>query len=521
MGGTLPGPYSTKYHPWCREIADSPAQYNWVMKAAQIGVTEAAINRALFTIDRLKRDVLYVLPTTGAANDFSRTRFKTALELSPHLKSIFTDVDTVGLKQAGSTNLYIRGSGGRDNLISLPASVLILDELDRMDHKKVWLALERLSGQFEKSVFGISTPTLPGHGIHLAFDSSTQEHFHFRCPSCNRMTRLVWPDCIEIVGDYVSDSRCHESFLKCKECKARLPHETKSKWLSQFEWVAHNTNADPEVRGFAVSQMYSPTITPGELVVAYFRGFGDEAAKQEFYNSKLGLPYLGDGAKVTELMIQKAIGTHSIEDARPPSADKVRVLGVDQGKWNYAVAVEWDYPRRFNDINSESHGKILWAGKFTEDQWSYLDTLMTEWQIYMAVIDADPEINQARRFARGYPGYVNLCRYRRGVSQKEIKVSDEDDAPLATVDRSNWLSATLGRFKVDPPRITIPYDLPQEFHDHIQSVVARYEDDDMGNPRLKYISTGPDHYTHALNYAEIALKLAVERVANTDIKAVL
>src|SRR3972149_2753656 len=64
MCGDFPGPYSEKFHPWVHEMHDSWAPFNWAMKGAQLGVTEVAINRALYTIDKLKRAVMYVLPTT-------------------------------------------------------------------------------------------------------------------------------------------------------------------------------------------------------------------------------------------------------------------------------------------------------------------------------------------------------------------------------------------------------------------------------------------------------------------------
>ena len=86
-GGPFNGPYSFVRHPWCREIHDSKAAWTIAMKAAQLGVTETGINRAFFTLDQLKRDVLYVLPTSLNASDFSKARFATALKLSPYLKT--------------------------------------------------------------------------------------------------------------------------------------------------------------------------------------------------------------------------------------------------------------------------------------------------------------------------------------------------------------------------------------------------------------------------------------------------
>src|SRR5690606_11450400 len=92
--------------------------------------------------------------------------------------------------------------------------------------------------------------------------------------------------------------------------------------------------------------------------------------------------------------------------------------------------------------------KVVDFGKFHEDDWGLLDTLMVEWQVLSCVIDADPAINEARRFAKRFPGYVYLCRYRSGKTAKEIGLSEQDSgAPIATVDRTNWLTATLGRFR--------------------------------------------------------------------------
>src|SRR5579872_5641709 len=303
MGGDFSGNYSWKHHPWVRELHDSWAPFNVAMKGAQLGVTEVAINRALYIIDKMKRDVLYVLPTTLTASDFSKTRFGGALSLSPYLKNLFTDTNSVGLKQAGANALYIRGSRGDSNLVSIPVSELILDEVDRMQQKTISLALERLSGQLQKHVWAISTPTIPEYGIHKLYLRSSQEHFFFRCPSCSRMTELVWPECIEIIGETVNDPRCKESFLKCKECKNKLHHEDKPNFLSRGEWQTTLTNPNMDFRGFHVNQLYSFTVTPGELVVAHFRGFGDEFAAKEFHNSKLGLPYIGTGARINDEMI--------------------------------------------------------------------------------------------------------------------------------------------------------------------------------------------------------------------------
>lgn len=518
MGSPFPGPYSWKYHPWVREILDSKAPFNYAMKGAQLGVTEVAINRALYVLDRLQRDVLYVLPTSLNASDFSKARFNAALNLSPYLKSIFCDTDTVNLKRTATNSLYIRGSRGDSNLKSIPVSDLILDEVDEMDQKQIWLALERLSGQLEKHVWAISTPTIPNYGIHKLFLTSTQEHFVFKCPHCGRRTELIWPDCIEIIGETVLDPRCAESFLKCKECKGRLEHADKPDWLFGAKWQPMNGQGNPDIRGFHVSQMYSFTVTPGELVVAYHRGQGDEAANKEFHNSKLGLPFLGDGAQITDDMLDRAVGNHTINDPRPlVGGQRIITMGVDQGKIGYISIVEWFLDRMDRDINTVARGKLIWFGKYGEEDWNYLGDLMREFQVLACFVDADPNINEARRFARKFHGFVWLTRYRRGTTAKEMSIENEEDAPLAQVDRTNWLSCTLGRFKVQPSRMILPRDISLEYRDHLKNLVRTFEKDENGNYKMVYVNTGADHYSHSLCYADMALPMAASITSGENI----
>jgi hypothetical protein len=521
MGAPFNGPYSFTRHPWCKELHDSQAAWTVTMKAAQLGVTETGINRAFYTLDQLKRDVLYVLPTTINAGDFSKARFATALKLSPYLKDLFVDTNTVGLKSTGTNVLYIRGSRGDSNLKSIPVSELILDELDEMDDHAVALALERLSGQVEKHIVAVSTPTIPKVGIHKLYLMGTQEHFYFRCPHCSRWTELIWPVCVEIVGESANDPRCKESFLKCKECKGRLEHEDKPRFLAEGVWrpTELQVNAE-ECRSFYINQLYSSTVTPGELVVAYHRSLGDEAMATEFHCSKLGVPFVGEGAQVTDEMLDDCVRGHVTTDRRPHiGGERLITMGVDQGKIGYISVVEWKFdPYPGSDISAAVVGKLLWFGKFLEDGWDYLSELMREWQVLACVVDADPNINDARRFARKFHGYVWLTRYRRGPTAKEISIQEEDSgAPFAIVDRTSWLSCTLGRFKTNPPRILLPRDISLEYREHVKNLVRTYEKDETGNMVATYVNQGADHYAHSLVYADIGLALAATSSSAEDI----
>jgi hypothetical protein len=488
------------------------------MKAAQMGMTEIAINRAFFTIDVLKKDVLYVLPTAINASDFAKSRFNTALMYSDYLSGLFTDTNTVGLKQAGGVNLYIRGSRGDSNLKSIPVAVLILDELDEMNEKQIWLALERLSGHKEKSVWSISTPTVPKKGIHKLYLQGSQEHYIFDCPHCGQATELVYPECLVIKGETITDPKVKESYIICKECQKQLDHETKHLWLpgGNSRWE-RTVTCDDDHRSFYINQLYSYAISPGEVAQAYFRGLGDEAAQVEFINSKLGLPFVPDGGQITDEELEDSVRRYTKKDPRPAiGGTRMITMGIDQGKWNHIVVVEFDTAGSGIDINAGANAKLLWEGKIAANEFTHLDKFMREWQVLACVIDADPQINDARRFARRFPGYAYLCRYRRGVTGKELQESEADGgAPIITVDRTNWLDASMGRFHSN--RILLPADVSLEFKEHVKNLVRTYEKDENGNPRAVYINTGPDHFAHALNYAEIALSLAAGVVTAGDV----
>jgi len=117
-----------------------------------------------------------------------------------------------------------------------------------------------------------------------------------------------------------------------------------------------------------------------------------------------------------------------------------------------------------------------------------------------------------------WQSYVWLTRYRRGQTAKEICIQEEETgAPFAIVDRTSWLSCTLGRFKSTPPRILLPRDISMEYREHVKNLVRTYKKDDRGNLAAEYVNTGADHFAHSLCYADIGLALAATSTGAEDV----
>src|SRR5262249_17035804 len=198
---------------------------------------------------------------------------------------------------------------------------------------------ERAAGQVEKMVWMISTPTIDNFGINKYYLTSTQNHFHFKCPCCSRFTELTFPECLKVTAEDVNDSAVKNSYIVCKECGGTLPHETKPEWLATGTWVP--TYADRDAAGWYVNQLYSCAMRPGEFAKSVLMANIDPPAHPELYNSKLGLPHVVDGARVTDDDLETSKRGHKRGDAR---GGGFLTMGVDVGKFLHWEIDEWISP---------------------------------------------------------------------------------------------------------------------------------------------------------------------------------
>lgn len=507
MGKPYPGKWDWKHHPWLKEMHDAKEELIVGQKSAQMGYTEVALNRTFYSIDVLGESVLYILPaTTPDATDFSTSRFDPALELSPHLANLFSDVKNIGHKRAGSANLFIRGSRSRSQLKSLPVGKIVMDEVDEMVQENIALAYERTSGQVEKNIYKISTPTIDNYGINEDFRASSQDHFYFKCPACSRKTELIFPDCLIITAESHTDTKIYDSHIICKECKAVLPHGSKPEFLASGLWVPTYTNR--VARGFHINQLYSCTVTPPQIAIAWLKAQLNPTDEQEFYNSKLGLTHAVEGAKITDAIIDTC--RKDYKKGSKGRKGTVVTMGVDVGKWLHIEINE-----RIYDTADPYGGTVRVLHQTKVLNFEDLDGLMNEYGVNFCCIDANPERRKAMEFAQRQWGRVRLIFYGNGINGKTVAVHS-DEEHTATVDRTSWLDQSLSRFRNGT--IALPVDVDQEYRSHIKSLVRIYKKDQDGNPVGKYVcGNEDDHYAHARTYAEIAAFLALEGGTNRSI----
>ena len=522
MGNPHPGPWTFDRHPWGLEMHDAPEEKIIGQKAAQMGFTEWAMNMAFYYMDIHSHDVLYVLPTSDDASDFSAARFDPALELSPYLRNFFADVNNVGLKRAGNSILYVRGSHSRSKLKSIPAPIMIWDEVDEMPPSSLSLGEERQSGQDFFRTLQLSTPSIEGKGINADFQLSTQDFYTFKCPCCSRRTELVYPDCLVLGSEDLTDVRLADSHLICKECKGKLPHETKQSWLKS-KLRGGTAKFEPRypgrsVRGFGVSQLYSMSkkCAPPLLAEAVLKARYDVSRAQELHNSKLGLCFTAPGAKITETMIEKLKRDYV---QGPTNRQDVYVtMGIDVGSVLHIVVREWHYIGAWHEgltINDQYRPRILLEIESTgsPDDFEEAYKIFMDYRVHGCVCDAEPERRAAMQFARRVFGRIYLCDYLFSQSGREL--SENEDELTLKANRTAWMDLSLGRYKYN--LIDLPKDISPTFVKHLREPTRVLKEDKYGNPYATYENVNADHFAHADVYSEIALAVAVSIGSNRTI----
>jgi len=453
----------------------SPGQRVVVMKCAQSGWTETAINLTLWFMATQHENVLYMLPTEGQLGDFAQARLTTMLALSPWIQAAFSSADNVGLKIAWGQSLYLRGANSKAKLREIPVGLLIRDEYDVMDREGREHCRSRLGASQRKWIYDLANPSFPETGIHREYLGGTREEFSIECPMCKTDTPPLWPD-----------SADRKKGLVCPECNQRLRVE--ERWeAGKARWVAREPKAP--FRSFSMSQLIAPTTVFSELFLAWEDAQFDNTKLQVFHNYTLGQPFSAAGAKLDETTIRK-LHRHG---AMVPSDNGPSVMGVDVK------------PGRLHTVLRRTDGGILWAGVVT---WDELPRLMHAYNVQAAGVDIRPETTKSKEFARAFQGRVTLIAYNPNAGSTGQVVGDEDGVPKLTVGRTEAIDRMMARFF--SLEESVPDNLSNEFWQHMRSVtrvITREETkpDTSKVPRefAVWREAGPDDFVHAMTYSEI------------------
>lgn len=287
-------PFSFDGHEYQERILRDKSQEIVIKKPAQIGISEISARLALAKSVLVNGwSTIYTLPSATAAQNFMKTRVDPIIASSPYLKELVSsDNDNSGVKQFGDSFLYLRGAQVDRQAISVPADLLITDEIDNSSQDVVTLYESRLQHSKYAMKVKLSTPTIPDFGIDLLFKESRRHYNFVKCQCCGHW---FFPDYYEHVRipdftrdlDTIVKADFRKREFRWQEAYVACPHCGKPADLgpANREWVNENPEDNFVAAGYQCSPFDAPTIVKTSAIV---KSSTEYKRQQDFRNQRLG-----------------------------------------------------------------------------------------------------------------------------------------------------------------------------------------------------------------------------------------
>ena len=260
----------------CREIA--------IMKGAQLGFTETAINWILYNAHCNPGPMMYLQKTGDAAQNFSNEKLKPSILACQAVHDILGIGKSKRYANKWDYKAYPGGFvrlGGANSTPLLRGSSIgraICDEEDSYElnvgkeGSPVLLLKKRMVNFPDSKLFRLSTPVLKELStIEPAFEAYSQERYYLPCPKCNPRgddaEYMFWIEWEHIKWSKKLNSLTGlptEIFLECPNCGDKIDEDEHKAWmLDEGDWFSEKTGirervGDVERASMHISSLYSP-----------------------------------------------------------------------------------------------------------------------------------------------------------------------------------------------------------------------------------------------------------------------
>lgn len=342
------GRWRTSRAPYQKEIMDAftqPGIWQIVIKAsAQVGKTELELNMMGRAIDIDPGPMLFIQPTDGFAEDFSKRRVAPMIRACPALKRKVYEAksrdagNTIGMKTFPGGSIAFTGANSPTELAGRPVRYVFMDEIDRFpasagtEGDPLELA-ERRTETFRhnRKIVKTSTPTVKGASkIEKAYLSGTQEEWHTQCPHCLKFSYIKF-DHIKFDKEEYKDEDGGKNYRisnvrwQCPVCR-RETGELDTK-RCPAKWVPRNPGAaDEGIRSFKLNAFMSPWSDWRDICRMFMKAKDDPELLKVFVNTVLGETWeIRDRSGVPE----KLYARREIYNAEVPNGVLVMTMGID------------------------------------------------------------------------------------------------------------------------------------------------------------------------------------------------
>jgi hypothetical protein len=477
-----------------------------LMKSVQVGASEMLARLTLYFPDTLGLTALYVFPALKQMYDWSDTRINPLREQSSYLQSRTKQLPdwawNKGLKRVGQGFCVYRGSESKNDLISVDADLVAMDEYDSLHPPNIPEAERRISGSAWGLIRRVGIPSDPEYGIAKRYAASDRRSWMVKCGCKEGWQPLVFSLNVEWEedGEAIENPR-----VVCKRCRKPLD-VLKGKWVKE-----HPDRSRP---GFHVHRL----MVPGERglrAVIEASKLREPHLVKSFYNNDLGMPHADKTGGLDRAAIAAALSAAEsfyggpLEQVGGYRGPNYVTAGVDVAS---ARALSVRISEHLDPFEVVGHRKrALFIGEV--DSFNDLPMLMDHYGVHIMVIDHLPEMRLALGMAERYPGRVYVCHY--SSNQFEPLVLDTEQRKVS-VQRTPVMDAVISVMR--GLRNFLPADLPVKYVEHMIAPRRVIERDEYDRTTVRYESKGPDDAFHAEVYDLVAtevLKIRMEVEAAT------
>lgn len=501
-------------HEFQREIIKDTSSRISVRKCSQVGLSEIMVQKLLAMAASLRHvRIIFTLPTKEMAVGFSKDRVDGAISQSDFYTGLVEKANnSASQKKIGSCMVYITGTFGSNSAISIPAEVVICDELDFSNPIVIGKLNSRLRHAQIVDEYGnrglryyFSTPTVDGFGIDAEFQKGSQKYYQVKCKCCNEWQVPQFNTSFRIKGfddamEKFSREDAHnladtidQTKMHCVKCDADLFPSLIDPTCR--EWIAlHPGRSD---QSYQVSPWDLPSYNTPAAVA---KQMADYPLKSDFYNFVLGIPFsdasnsfmVDDLYKLLVKTIDPLVYLASI-------VSSTTVMGMDVGKiCHLTVAIP---------MGKKLH--IVWAEKIENSRGDpAAPKIIARYDYYRCIfmcVDSGPDITLVNTLTNLRE--ISAIVYVRNINGPKF-FEEKVNEPVINVDRTKSLTFMLDKHNAQ--EIQYPKDdkITNEIFDHLKTTkkIRRQNADGTITEMFQATST-VDHWVHSIHYAMIAAEV--------------
>lgn len=507
-------PYQAEWY--SDEVAEAEEAV-W-MKSTQVGMSAYAWRWAVRQTDQFGETGIYIFPTDTHVSEFGDERIEPAIEESPYLQSriLRRFVRHKKLKRIGRGFLHLRGSNSKAGAQSVAAQFIVFDEYDFLDQQNLPQIERRISGarqlKLTPRVRRLGTPTVEGHGIAAAYESSDQRVWMVACDECGLSQQVTWEENVRWLNpendqvmraghdEYTDVKEVSRAWRACSMCEGELDVRNGA-WEAQYP--------DRRVIGFQVSRLIVPNTDLRQIIIASRSTKPMEI--EAFENNDLGRPYSASEASLDAGTILAACSLGLPAPVYGYSGVNPTTMGVDvAGERNLSIRISEQLPAEMPDYPNAR--RALWIGEV--GSFREVEALMIAFRISMCAIDSNPERRMGKTVRAAFPGRVVLVEYDDKNDSESIKIeTGEAGTPMegvvlkARVNRTEAIDSMMDSIR---QQRNLPLaDPPTNYVAQLRAPKRKMVVTPAGRVKRVYESGGTvgDDYAHAEVYDLVATEL--------------